>query len=123
VTRNIGGHEVTISNPGKVLFPSRNTPKLDACQLYLAVATAAARRRRRPNMLVRFRMGSARRPSTKSAPPKRPSWIEGGYAALSVRPHGRRGRPTGCRCTRLARNLACLELPPIPCARRTSSTR
>src|SRR6267143_4251323 len=51
VTRNVGGHEVTISNPGKVLFPKPKYTKLDLANYYLAVAEGALRGAGgRPNM-------------------------------------------------------------------------
>src|SRR5439155_1203910 len=40
-TRTIGGHEVTISNPDKVLFPKPKYTKLDLANYYLAVSEEA----------------------------------------------------------------------------------
>src|SRR5438034_11647806 len=78
VTRNIGGHEVTISNPAKVLFPKPKYTKLDLVNYYLAVADGALRGAGgRPNMLVRFPNGIGA-PSfyQKRAPESRPPWME-----------------------------------------------
>src|SRR5437773_10763392 len=76
VTRNIGGREVTISNPAKVLFPKPKYTKLDLVNYYLAVADGALRGAGgRPNMLVRFPNGVGA-PSLyqKRAPESRPAW-------------------------------------------------
>jgi bifunctional non-homologous end joining protein LigD len=53
-----GGREVTISNPGKVLFPESGYTKLDLARYYLAVAEGALRGAGgRPNGLVRYPNG------------------------------------------------------------------
>ena len=77
-TRNIGGLEVTISNPTKVLFPKPKYTKLDLVNYYVAVAEGALRGAGgRPNMLVRFPNGVGA-PSfyQKRAPESRPPWVE-----------------------------------------------
>src|SRR2546428_7098441 len=79
VTRMIVGHEVTISNPEKILFPKPKYTKLDLVNYYLAVAEGALRGAGgRPNMLVRFPNGVGA-PSfyQKRAPEPRPPWVEG----------------------------------------------
>ena len=54
----IDGHDVSISNPDKVLFPDRGHTKLDLVRYYLAVADGALRAAGgRPNMLVRYPNG------------------------------------------------------------------
>src|SRR3989441_10513043 len=116
VTRSIGGHEVTISNPAKVLFPKPKSPNLDLANYYLAVAEGALRGAGgRPNMLVRFPNGIGT-PSfyQKRALESRPSWIE--VATLRF-PSGRTadelvpGTPASLAWIA---NLACLELHPHP---------
>src|ERR1051325_6935067 len=78
ITRTIAGHEVTISNPGKVLFPKPQYTKLDLVEYYVAVADGALRGAGgRPNMLVRFPSGvGAESFYQKRAPESRPPWIE-----------------------------------------------
>src|ERR1051325_2083498 len=78
ITRTIAGHEVTISNPGKVLFPKPQYTKLDLVEYYVAVADGALRGAGgRPNMLVRFPNGvGAESFYQKRAPESRPPWIE-----------------------------------------------
>ena len=115
-TRTIGGHEVTISNPDKVLFPKPKYTKLDLANYYLAVSEGALHGAGgRPNMLVRFPNGIGA-PSfyQKRAPESRPPWIE----AVTLRfPSGRTADEvvprTPASLVWLA-NLACLELHPHP---------
>src|SRR5438874_548659 len=115
-TRTIGGLEVTISNPGKVLFPTSKYTKLDLANYYLAVADGALRGAGgRPNMLVRFPNGIGA-PSfyQKRAPESRPPWIE----VVTLRfPSGRTADevvPRTPASLAWMANLACLELHPHP---------
>src|SRR5258705_1761217 len=87
VTRDIAGHEVTISNPDKVLFPKPKYTKLDLVNYYVAVAEGALRGAGgRPNMLVRVSNGIAAGSFyQKRAPHSRPSLIEGVTLRLSSR--------------------------------------
>ena len=75
---DVGGREVAISNPRKVLFPQRGYTKLDLARYYVAVAggalTAAGGR---PNVLVRYPDGiGGEFFYQKRAPRARPDWIE-----------------------------------------------
>src|SRR2546429_1311488 len=115
-TRSIGGHDVTISNPDKVLFPKPKYTKLDLVNYYVAVADGALRGAGgRPNMLVRFPNGIGA-PSfyQKRAPESRPSWIE----VVTLRfPSGRTADevvPRDPASLVWLANLACLELHPHP---------
>ncbi len=113
---NIGGREVKISNPGKVLFPQSGYTKLDLVQYYLAVAEGALRGAGgRPNMLVRYPNGvGADFFYQKRAPKTRPAWIE----VVSLRfPSGRSADevvPRDAASLVWLANLACLELHPHP---------
>src|SRR3989440_2857051 len=115
-TRTIAGHEVTISNPEKILFPKPKYTKLDLVNYYLAVADGALRGAGgRPNMLVRFPNGIGA-PSfyQKRAPEGRPPWIE----VVTLRfPSGRTADelvPRTPASLAWMANLACLELHPHP---------
>jgi bifunctional non-homologous end joining protein LigD len=116
VTLNIGGHEVGISNPDKVLFPKPKYTKLDLANYYLAVAAGALRGAGgRPNMLVRFPNGiGAESFYQKRAPESRPPWIE----VVTLRfPSGRTADevvPRDAASLAWLANLACLELHPHP---------
>ena len=116
LTRNIAGHEVTISNPDKILFPKPKYSKLDLINYYLAVADGALRGAGgRPNMLVRFPNGiTAGSFYQKRAPEARPPWIE----VVTLRfPSGRTADevvPRDAASLAWLANLACLELHPHP---------
>ena len=116
VTRMIAGHEVTISNPDKVLFPKPKYTKRDLVEYYVAVAEGALRGAGgRPNMLVRFPNGIAAESFyQKRAPDARPPWIE----VVTLRfPSGRTADevvPRDAASLAWLANLACLELHPHP---------
>ncbi len=72
------GHEVRISNPGKVLFPERGETKLDLAHYYLSVEGPLMNAMGgRPVLLQRF-PGGATGPSffQKRVPEHRPEWLE-----------------------------------------------
>ncbi|MEX2285261.1 MAG: non-homologous end-joining DNA ligase [Gemmatimonadota bacterium] len=112
----VEGREVTISNPGKVLFPDAGFTKLDVVRYYLAVAEGALRGAGgRPNMMVRYPNGiGAPFFYQKRAPATRPPWIE----VVTLRfPSGRSADevvPRDAAALAWLANLACLELHPHP---------
>src|SRR5438477_13005570 len=73
----VAGHEIAVSNPGKVLFPKPKYTKLDLVRYYIAVADGALRGAGgRPNVLVRYPNGiSGEFFFQKRAPESRPPWI------------------------------------------------
>ena len=112
----IGGREVAISNPRKVLFPKAGHTKLDLVRYYLAVAEGALRGAGgRPNMLVRYPNGiKGEFFYQKRAPQARPDWIE--VVSLQF-PSGRSADevvPRDAAALAWMANLACLELHPHP---------
>src|SRR4051812_30176408 len=74
----VNGRDLSISNPGKVLFPQAGYTKLDLAHYYLAVADGALRGAGgRPNVLVRYPNGvGGEFFFQKRAPESRPPWIE-----------------------------------------------
>jgi DNA ligase D-like protein (predicted polymerase) len=112
----VGGREVAISNPRKVLFPEAGYTKLDLVRYYLAVADGALRGAGdRPNVLVRYPNGvGGEFFYQKRAPEARPGWIE--VVALKF-PSGRTAEevvPRDAAALAWMANLACLELHPHP---------
>ena len=112
----IDGCEVTVSNPGKVLFPDAGYTKLDVVRYYVAVAEGALRGAGgRPNVLVRYPNGIAGEFFyQKRAPASRPDWIE--VVELKF-PSGRTAEevvPRNAAALAWMANLACLELHPHP---------
>jgi len=112
----IGGREVSITSPGKVLFPRAGITKLDLVRYYLAVADGALRGAGgRPNVLVRYPHGiEGEFFFQKRAPAKRPDWIE----VVQLRfPSGRLAEeivPRDAAALAWMANLGCLELHPHP---------
>src|ERR687890_653447 len=112
----VGGREIAISNPRKVLFPQAGYSKLDLVRYYLAVADGALRGAGdRPNVLVRYPNGiDGEFFYQKRAPESRPDWID----VVSLRfPSGRTAEeivPRDAAALVWMANLACLELHPHP---------
>lgn len=112
----VGGRDVAISNPRKVLFPQPGYTKLDLARYYLAVSEGALRGAGgRPNVLVRYPNGiEGEFFYQKRAPESRPSWVE--VVALRF-PSGRAAEevvPRDPATLAWMANLACLELHPHP---------
>jgi bifunctional non-homologous end joining protein LigD len=112
----VAGHEVAVSNPGKVLFPEAKYTKLDVVRYYLAVADGALRGAGgRPTMLVRYPNGIAGEHFyQKRAPESRPDWVE--VVTLHF-PSGREAEevvPRDAATLVWMANLGCLELHPHP---------
>lgn len=113
---SVDRHEVTLSNPDKVLFPTAGLSKRDLVQYYLAVADGALRSAGgRPNMLVRYPNGiDGEHFYQKRAPTSRPEWIE--TVELQF-PSGRGAQelvPRSAAALVWLANLGCLELHPHP---------
>jgi DNA ligase D-like protein (predicted polymerase) len=112
----IGGRDVAISNPAKILFPAAGVTKLDLVRYYLAVADGALRGSGgRPNVLVRYPNGiGGEFFYQKRAPDSRPEWID--VVELKF-PSGRTAVevvPRDAAALAWMANLACLELHPHP---------
>ena len=112
----IGDRDVSISHPGKLLFPKAGHTKLDVVRYYLAVAEGALRGAGgRPNMLVRYPDGvEGEFFYQKRAPKSRPGWVE----VVELRfPSGRAAEevvPRDAAALAWMANLGCLELHPHP---------
>jgi bifunctional non-homologous end joining protein LigD len=112
----IGGHEVTVSNPDKVYFPETGYTKMDLVSYYLAVADGAIRSAGgRPMALKRFVDGAAGEAFfQKRAPDNRPEWMR--TAELTF-PSGRTADEIVVdEAAGLAWvvNLGCIDLNPHP---------
>jgi bifunctional non-homologous end joining protein LigD len=113
---SVGGRQVPITNPSKVLFPEAGYTKLDLARYYLSVADGALRGSGdRPNVLVRYPNGIGEEFFyQKRAPASRPPWIE----VVSLKfPSGRMAEevvPRDAAALVWMANLACLELHPHP---------
>jgi bifunctional non-homologous end joining protein LigD len=112
----VGGREVVVTSPGRVLFPQAGITKLDLVNYYLAVADGALRGAGgRPCVLVRYPQGIAGEFFfQKRAPAGRPDWLE---VAQIHFPSGRTAEeivPREAAALAWMANLACLELHPHP---------
>jgi bifunctional non-homologous end joining protein LigD len=112
----IGGREVSISNPDKVYFPRAGHTKLDLVRYFVAVADGALTGvRGRPMALKRFVDGAEKEPFfQKRAPDNRPDWMR--VATLTF-PSGRTADELVVdEAAGLAwvANLGCLDLNPHP---------
>ncbi len=112
----VGGRQVTISNPDKVFFPRTGHTKGDLVRYYVAVAEGAIRGvAGRPMALKRFVNGAEGEAFfQKRAPTSRPDWIE--TVVLSF-PSGRTAEEIVVRdAAQLAWiiNLGCIDLNPHP---------
>src|ERR1041385_5685408 len=74
----VGGREIAISNPQKILFSQAGVTKLDLARDYLPVADGALLGAGgRPNVLVRYPNGiDGEFFYQKRAPASRPGWID-----------------------------------------------
>ena len=121
----IGGREVSVSNPDKVYFPRAGHTKLDLVRYFLAVADGAlAGVRGRPMALKRFVDGAEKEPFfQKRAPDNRPDWMRDRDAHVPVRADGRRDRRRrGRPGSRGSRTSAASTSTRTPSAPRTSTT-
>jgi len=113
---DIGGHEVRISSPTKIVFPEPGVTKLDIVRYYLSVADGALRGAGgRPMVLKRFPKGIDAEPFfQKRVPENHPAFID--TATL----HYARGTSAEEAVIRDAAglawivNLGCLDLNPHP---------
>ncbi|MEX0990094.1 MAG: DNA polymerase domain-containing protein [Actinomycetota bacterium] len=113
---DVGGTEVRISNPGKVLFPEAGITKLDLVRYYIDVAEPAlVGCGERPTIMLRFPNGVGQESFfQKRVPAKRSDWIR----TATIRfPSGRSAEmiaPADAAHLAWMANLACLDLNPWP---------
>jgi len=116
VTLELDGHDVTVSNPDKLYFPSAGITKLQLVEYYLSVAEGALRGvARRPMILKRYVNGIDEEPFyQKRVAEKRPDWVE---TAVYTFPSGRMAEEVVVNNrAQLAYvvNLGCVDLNPHP---------
>lgn len=110
------GREVTVTNPGKLLFSQAGISKLDLVRYYIDVAPGALRGAAgRPCILVRYPNGiESEFFFQKRVPGTRPDWIE----VAEIRfPSGRTAQeivPRDAASLAWMANLGCIELHPHP---------
>jgi bifunctional non-homologous end joining protein LigD len=116
VVLEVAGREVTVTHPGRMLWPDLAITKMDLIRYYLAVAEGAlAGVAGRPMILKRFVKGLAEEPFfQKRAPDKRPPWLE--TVTLSYRSGTSADEVVVRDAAGLAWvvNLGCVDLNPHP---------
>jgi len=116
VTLEVGGRELVVTHPDKLLIPTARVRKIDLVQYYVALADGALRGAGgRPCVLVRHPDGlGAPYFFQKRAPASRPDWVD----VVELRyPSGRTAQevvPRHASDLAWMANLACLELHPHP---------
>jgi bifunctional non-homologous end joining protein LigD len=87
----VAGHEVRVSNPGKVFFPERGLTKIDLVNYYLECEQAVVRHlRERPTVMKRWVNGVEGDPFfQKRVPDSAPEWLQ---TATVTFPSGRHAR-------------------------------
>ncbi|MBT2499045.1 non-homologous end-joining DNA ligase [Agromyces sp. ISL-38] len=112
----IGGREVRVSSPEKIVFPEPGLTKLDLVRYYLAVADGALRGAAgRPMVLKRFVKGIDHEAFfQKRAPEKRPEWIETATLHYASGNSAEEVVVNDAAALAWVVNLGCIDLNPHP---------
>jgi DNA ligase D-like protein (predicted polymerase) len=120
VSLDVGGRQVVLTHPDKVVFPDRNgqagLTKLDLIRYYLAVADGALRGvAGRPMILKRFVKGIEQEAVfQKRAPDKRPSWVDVAELRYARGTSAKEAVIHDAAGLAWAINLGCVDLNPHP---------
>ncbi len=123
VSLNVGGRQVEVTHPDKVVFPERGgageqgpVTKLDLIRYYLAVADGALLGvARRPMILKRFVKGIDQEAVfQKRAPEKRPDWIDVAELRYARGTSAKEAVIHDAAGLAWAVNLGCVDLNPHP---------
>lgn len=115
-TLDIGGHEVRISSPDKVVFPEPGITKLDVVRYYLSVADGALRGAGgRPMVLKRFPKGIDAEPFfQKRVPENHPDFIDTATLHYASGTSAEEAVIRDAAGLAWVVNLGCLDLNPHP---------
>lgn len=113
---DVGGREVSVTNPDKIVFPELGVTKLDLVHYYLAVADGALRGvADRPMILKRFVKGITEEAVfQKRAPEKRPDWIDVAELKYARGTSAKEAVIHDAAGLAWAINLGCVDLNPHP---------
>jgi DNA ligase D-like protein (predicted polymerase) len=116
VSLEVGGRQVKVTHPDKVIFPGYGYTKLDLVHYYLAVAEGALRGvARRPMILKRFVKGIDQEAVfQKRAPTKRPDWIDAAELRYASGTSAAEAIVNDAAGLVWAINLGCVDLNPHP---------
>ncbi len=120
VELEVGARTVRVSNPDKILFPTRSETKLDLVRYYLAVGDGIVRALlERPTQLRRFPDGvEGEAIYQKRVPEKRPDWVEVARVTFPSGRHADELCVTELAQVAWAANLAVVDFHPWPSRRR-----
>ncbi|WP_430646860.1 DNA polymerase domain-containing protein [Agromyces sp. GXS1127] len=116
VVLEVGGHEVRVSHPGRVVFPEPGLTKLDLVEYYLAVAEGALRGAGgRPMVLKRFVKGIGAEPFfQKRVPENHPDYIDTATLQYARGTSAEEAVVRDAAGLAWVVNLGCLDLNPHP---------
>jgi bifunctional non-homologous end joining protein LigD len=116
---DVCGHEVRVSNPGKVFFPERGLTKMDLLSYYLECEQAVIRQlRERPTVMKRWVDGVAGKPFfQKRVPDGAPEWLQTATVTFPSGRHARELVPSDAAHLAWGVNLGVIDWNPWPVRR------
>src|SRR5271166_941452 len=113
------GHEVRVSNPGKVFFPERGLTKMDLLGYYVECERAVVRHlRERPTVMKRWVDGVAGKPFfQKRVPDGAPEWLQTATVTFPSGRHARELVPNDAAHLAWGVNLGVIDWNPWPVRR------
>ena len=113
------GHELRVSNPGKLFFPERKLTKLDLVNYYLECEQAVVRRLRdRPTVMKRWVDGVQGEPFfQKRVPDSAPEWLQTATVTFPSGRHARELVPNDAAHLVWGVNLGVIDWNPWPVRR------
>jgi bifunctional non-homologous end joining protein LigD len=119
VVMELCGHEVRVSNPGKLFFPDAGITKLDLVNYYVECEEAVVRHlRERPTVLKRWVDGVAGKPFfQKRVPDGAPEWLQTATVTFPSGRHARELIPNDAAHLVWGVNLGVIDWNPWPVRR------
>jgi bifunctional non-homologous end joining protein LigD len=116
---DVCGHEVRVSNPGKVFFPERGLTKMDLLDYYVECEQAVVRHlRERPTVMKRWVDGVAGKPFfQKRVPDGAPEWLQTATVTFPSGRHARELVPNDAAHLVWGVNLGVIDWNPWPVRR------
>jgi len=113
------GHELRVSNPGKVFFPERGLTKMDLLNYYLECEQAVVRHlRERPTVMKRWVNGVQGEPFfQKRVPEGAPEWLQTATVTFPSGRHARELVPNDAAHLAWGVNLGVIDWNPWPVRR------
>jgi bifunctional non-homologous end joining protein LigD len=119
VVVEVCGHELRVSNPGKVFFPERGLTKMDLLSYYLECEQAVLRQlRERPTVMKRWVDGVQGKPFfQKRVPESAPEWLQTATVTFPSGRHARELVPSDAAHLVWGVNLGVIDWNPWPVRR------